>query len=278
MPETIHILIPTFNRSNLIKETIDSVINQSYKFWVLTIVDNNSSDNTIKMLKKNYQRLISQKKIIIQTHDNFVVQADNWSRCISYIGDYKYFKLLGSDDMLDKNFLFIAISTLEKTDDAIAGFTSGIRYIDKKNNQIGKRTYGFFGLELLISIFYRNYLGTPSSQLLKTKFFKNSKFYDIPYTTDVDFMITSCYAKEKKLVFNKKLLADFRIWTESHTNKSYGSTFMIEGRYKCRDKMIKIIFKQSFYLHFLLLVSKMIRVIEYGYFLCLKKLKAYLKV
>ena len=48
MPETIHILIPTFNRSNLIKETIDSVINQSYKFWVLTIVDNNSSDQTRK--------------------------------------------------------------------------------------------------------------------------------------------------------------------------------------------------------------------------------------
>ena len=52
MPETIHILIPTFNRSNLIKETIDSVINQSYKFWVLTIVDNNSSDNSLKIINK----------------------------------------------------------------------------------------------------------------------------------------------------------------------------------------------------------------------------------
>ena len=67
MPETIHILIPTFNRSNLIKETIDSVINQSYKFWVLTIVDNNSTDNTVQMIKKKYKKLIIQKKIIIKT-------------------------------------------------------------------------------------------------------------------------------------------------------------------------------------------------------------------
>ena len=55
MSENIHILIPTFNRANLIKETIDSVINQSYKFWVLTIVDNNSTDNTVQMIKKKYK-------------------------------------------------------------------------------------------------------------------------------------------------------------------------------------------------------------------------------
>ncbi len=277
MQETIHILIPTFNRSNLIKATIDSVIDQSYKFWVLTIVDNNSSDNTVQMLKKNYQNFITQKKIIIKTHDNFVVQADNWTRCINYIGKYKYFKLLGSDDLLDKDFLFIAMKALEKTNDSIAGFTSGIRYIDEKNNQIGRRTYGFFGFELPISIFYRNYMGTPSSQLLKSKFFTNSRFYDIPYTTDVHFMITYCYAKNKKLIFNKKLLADFRVWAESHTNKSYGSPFMIEGRHKCRNNMIKIIFKKSFYLFFLLSMSKVIRLVEYSYFFCFEKIKIYFK-
>ena len=275
MSETIHILIPTFNRANLIKETIDSVIRQSYKFWVLTIVDNNSSDNTIKMLEESYQTLISQNKITIKSHDKFVNQADNWTRCIKYIGKYKYFKLLGSDDLLDKNFLFTAIESLKGTDDSIAGFTSGIRYIDEKNNQIGKRTYGFFGFELFITIFYRNYIGTPTSQVLKSKFFRNARFYDIPYTTDVYFIITNCYAKKMKLIFNKKLLADFRVWIKSHTNETYGSKFMIEGRYECRNDLAKIVYRKSFFLLLLLIISKIIRFIEYSYFFCFAKIKAF---
>lgn len=277
MSETIHILIPTFNRANLIKETIDSVIRQSYKFWVLTIVDNNSSDNTIKILKENYQELISQKKIIIKSHDKFVNQADNWTRCIKYIGKYEYFKLLGSDDLLDKNFLLTAIESLKGTDDSIAGFTSGIRYMDKKNNKIGERLYGFFGLELFFSIFFRNYIGTPTSQVLKSKFFRNSKFYDIPYTTDIFFIITNCYAKKMKLIFNNKLLADFRVWEKSHTNKTYCSKFMIEGRYKCRNDLVKIIYGKSYFLFLLLFISKILRLIEYSYFFCFVKIKTYLK-
>ncbi|MBT3778022.1 MAG: glycosyltransferase [Pelagibacteraceae bacterium] len=278
MSETIHILIPTFNRVNLIKETIDSVINQSYKFWILTIIDNSSSDNTVQMLKKNYHNLIIQKKIIIKTHDKFVIPTINWNRCIKYIGEYKYFKLLGSDDLLDKNFLLTAINSLKETNDSIAGFTSGVRYIDNKNNRIGQRTYGFFGLELLISIFYRNYVGVPSSQVLKSKFFRKSKFCNIPYAGDVLFIITYCFAKKKKLIFSKKLLVDFRVWTESDSVKTYGSTHMIEGRFKCRNNMIKIIYKKSYYIFFLLLMSKIIRLVEYSYFFWITKLKIYFKI
>ena len=91
MSEIIHILIPTWNRANMLKETIHSVINQSYQYWVLTIVDNKSTDYTVQMIKKNYNKLIIQKKIIIKTHDKFVAQGDNWTRCIKYIG--KYYKI-----------------------------------------------------------------------------------------------------------------------------------------------------------------------------------------
>ena len=281
MSEIIHILIPTFNRANLIKETIDSVINQSYKFWILTIVDNNSTDNTVQMIKKNYKKLIIQKKIIIKTHDKFVAQGDNWTRCIKYIGNYEYFKLLGSDDLLEKNFLLTAIESLTGTDDSIAGFTSGIRYIDEENNQIGQRTYGFYGFELLISTFYRNYFGSPSSQLLKSKFFINSKFPTFPYAGDVFYIYFYCYAKKMNLVFNKNLLTDFRLWSESDSSKTeiYDGikNQMIEGRYICRDKILRIMFKNSYYLFFFLFISSVIRIIEYIYFFCSKKLKAYFK-
>ncbi len=48
------IVIPTYNRCELLKRAIDSVINQSLDDWELIIVDNYSTDNT-KMLVKNYK-------------------------------------------------------------------------------------------------------------------------------------------------------------------------------------------------------------------------------
>ena len=40
------IVIPTYNRANLIKRCIESVINQTYQNWEAIIVDNYSEDNT----------------------------------------------------------------------------------------------------------------------------------------------------------------------------------------------------------------------------------------
>ena len=46
MQELVSIIVPTYNRGHLIGETIQSVIDQSYKNWELIIVDDGSKDNT----------------------------------------------------------------------------------------------------------------------------------------------------------------------------------------------------------------------------------------
>ena len=44
--ELVSIIMPSWNTGNFIAESIQSVINQTYKNWELIIVDDCSTDNT----------------------------------------------------------------------------------------------------------------------------------------------------------------------------------------------------------------------------------------
>lgn len=48
----ITILLATYNRSHLIEETLNSIIAQSYLNWECVIIDDNSTDSTIEVVKK----------------------------------------------------------------------------------------------------------------------------------------------------------------------------------------------------------------------------------
>tara|TARA_Y100001970_G_C14225127_1_gene855173 strand:+ start:1685 stop:2440 length:756 start_codon:yes stop_codon:yes gene_type:complete len=48
----VDIILPTFNCDKYIEETINSVINQTFKEWKLIIIDDASKDNTINLINK----------------------------------------------------------------------------------------------------------------------------------------------------------------------------------------------------------------------------------
>ncbi len=48
----VSVIVPTYNRADLISETIESILNQTYKNIELIIVDDGSTDNTEKVIRK----------------------------------------------------------------------------------------------------------------------------------------------------------------------------------------------------------------------------------
>ena len=86
------IILPTFDRSNLIKTAIESVINQDYKNWELIIIDNYSKDNTEELVKN-----FSDKRIIFIKFKNngIIAKSRNYGVKLAK-GDYIAF--LDSDD------------------------------------------------------------------------------------------------------------------------------------------------------------------------------------
>ena len=47
----VEIILPNYNSESYLTETIDSIINQTFKNWKLTIVDDTSNIETQRILK-----------------------------------------------------------------------------------------------------------------------------------------------------------------------------------------------------------------------------------
>ena len=47
----VSIIIPTYNNAKFISKALQSIIDQTFKKWEAIIIDNNSTDDTDKILK-----------------------------------------------------------------------------------------------------------------------------------------------------------------------------------------------------------------------------------
>jgi glycosyltransferase involved in cell wall biosynthesis len=94
------IIIPVYNRSHLLSETIDTVLSQSYSNFELLIVDDGSTENIIQVLEKKYGNEIRVKYFRKQNEErgaarNYGLKNAN--------GDYAVF--FDSDDLMKPHYL-----------------------------------------------------------------------------------------------------------------------------------------------------------------------------
>lgn len=140
----ISIIIPAYNRAHLISETLDSIIAQSYSNWECLIVDDGSTDNTLKVLQEHHTK---DKRIEYYQRDPNLVKGANTCRNIGLEkarGDYIVF--FDSDDLMTPNHLEVKINAVKKYDKDFVitrteYFNADNTGSDKYNNDITASNY-----------------------------------------------------------------------------------------------------------------------------------------
>ena len=128
----VNINILTWNGEKYLKPCLDSALAQDYLNFEILIIDNNSQDGTIRIIK-NYLRQDSKfKKITFIQNKKNVGFAVGHNQGIK-ITDGEFVMLLNQDAILTPNFLTKAIKILEKDKDIAALQPKVLKYDFKKN-------------------------------------------------------------------------------------------------------------------------------------------------
>lgn len=178
--DLVSILIPVYNRENLIEETVQSALNQTYKNIEIIVVDNKSTDKTWEVLNKLANEDIRIK--IFQNESN-IGPVRNWKRCIDEANGV-YGKILWSDDLIDPHFLEKTVPFLEN-DDVGFVFTGTEIFIDGTDK---KSAYYFidetnvYDSDKYINgvLFETNYPVSPGCALFRLEDLKQNLLVNIP--------------------------------------------------------------------------------------------------
>lgn len=107
----VSILIPNYNKANFLRETLDSVLAQTYSHWECIIVDDQSTDDSWEILE-DYAQMDSRFKIYKRPENRKA--GGNAARNYAFeMSKGEFINWLDSDDLMHQNSILKKVTALE---------------------------------------------------------------------------------------------------------------------------------------------------------------------
>ena len=182
----VSVIIPTCNRSSMLKRALDSVLKQTYSNIEIIVVDDASTDDTSEVIKKYTNESLRYVRVDRSRGGNF---ARNLGVSKTH-GEYIAF--LDDDDewMPDKLSKQLEVFNSGKS---LGLVYTGVEVIHTGYDNIYHNQPKLRG-DLSKSILTYNYIGSTSSVMIKREIFDNAGGFDIelPQLQDYDLWIRIC--------------------------------------------------------------------------------------
>lgn len=108
----VSVIIPTYNRAEMVCECIDSILESTYKELEVIVVDNNSTDNTISKLNDKFY---NEPRVEVLELDENLMAAGGRNEGIKVAkGDYILF--VDNDNLVNKDMIEILVQEMENDD------------------------------------------------------------------------------------------------------------------------------------------------------------------
>lgn len=213
----VSVCIPTYNSGKFIGETIESVLNQTFKDYELIVCDNVSTDETEEVCKK-----YNDPRFKYVRFDEFVGQAENWNRALTQ-ASFDYVILLHSDDVLLPIYLEKAVKVLDANDDVGLVYCA-VQHIDEHGkplilqNRIEQKDYIDRKNETFKRFLLEGCIINPAGVLVRKKVYEKIGNFTDEIVWGVDAHMWTRIALNYSIGYLAEPLALYRHHTNSGTS------------------------------------------------------------
>ena len=244
----VSIVLPNYNSSDYLEETLESIINQSYDDWNLQIIDDNSDIETLKILKK-YENI--NKIQIIYLKNN--MGAGHCRNLGIKNSNSRYLAFIDSDDVWMRDKLLDQVNFMEKNDIKFS-YTPYLAYNEKNK----KKRFIYPPEKFDYHNFIKNTSIATSTMIVERKYLDNIWFSNTKICEDYFFKCSLL----KKIGFAyslKKILTKYKIRKNSLQSNKFKNLYWI---WKINKEMNKLKFLKNLQSVFMISLNS---IKKYGY-------------
>ncbi len=220
----VSVCIPTYQAAKTIVETLQGVLNQTYRNLEIIICDNQSSDNTVELI-----RHIQDPRIQLSVNSENFGMVGNFNIVLSKAKGM-YVKLLCADDVITNTCIEKEVKVfMQHTDKQIVMVAAEKFVINEKGKQLFIKHFpgkaGLYQGEQALRKSFRhgtNIFGEPGSVLFLNEAVQKAGKIDLPQslTYVVDLQLYTQVLKQGCLFVLKEPLFSFRVSNHSFTATS----------------------------------------------------------
>jgi len=248
--DKISVLIPTYNDSATILESLSSIINQTYKNFEIIICDDGSVDDT-KNVISNYIKKNKLDSIIKYVYQENADQLNAIINIMDLItGEYVY--IMHSDDLMynDKNFEDM-INYMKHND--CDGLIGSFEIIDNDGNVTGMlncKSYKqnkYIPALLLLWLGRNLYIDLPfmKSSVFKKNFYNNYLVWNMPFWLNEDMSMLNIH----KVDFP---IRKYRVNGENYLDSKNAKYNVINGEIRTVSNLLKFYFIPFYSIQYLI--------------------------
>lgn len=135
MSAKVNVLLSTYNGEKFLREQLDSILAQSYRYVVIHIRDDGSTDSTPEILRQYAEKYPGIK---VEYGHNLGVVQSFFTLLRNANDSCQYFAFCDQDDVWLENKVKDAVGMLEQSEDGIPLlYCSRLEYVDANLNHLG---------------------------------------------------------------------------------------------------------------------------------------------
>lgn len=222
MINTIDIMIPNMNGGKYLKNTLDSILCQTYENFNVYLIDNASTDNSIEI----FESYIEDRFFVVKYTDR-VSLSENLNRCLENVKS-PLFCIMHTDDIYSNKYLEVMSNNLLDNENALIAFCNSyvidingarlrsLKYLIKRVSfKLDKNIEIYKGESALIDLFFYNFIVAPSVMYKKIVIDINGFFNeDQMFVVDWDYYFRLLFIDKSILKINSPLF-----YYRLHTNQ-----------------------------------------------------------